>query len=184
MTTYMRNTVNAEQRRLTLEGYKNLSFWNDRDVQTVSSYDKIFLPVVITGWAVSLAQSTVPFFLAYIGGALLLTFWILLSQRYALRISQRFCIMGKMECCLGFSAHKEIQNNPLGQPNAIKLRWSFYVITIILGAWVVIIIPKESKITLDWSWCTRVVILGLIVLITLIITYWLSKKMAKKQASN
>ena len=176
--------MNAEQRRLTLEGYKNLSFWNDRDVQTVSSYDKIFLPVVITGWAVSLAQSTVPFFLAYIGGTLLLAFWILLSQRYALRISQRFCIMGKMECCLGFKAHKKIQENPLEFPNAIMLRWGFYVITIVLGALVVIIGPEELKTTLVCSRWNRVVILGLFVLIILIITYCWSKKMAKKQASN
>lgn len=176
--------MNAEQRQLTLEGYKNLSFWNDRDVQTVSSYDKIFLPVVITGWALSLAQSTVPFFLAYIGGVLLLTFWILLSQRYVLRISQRFCIMGKMECCLGFEAHKKIQENPLGFPKAIMLRWYFYVITIVLGALVAIIGPEELKTTLVCSRSNRVVILGLFVLIILIITYCLSKKMEKKQASN
>ena len=171
--------MSEEQRQMTLEGYKNLSAWNDRDVQTLSSYDKIFLPVVITGWAISFTKFSPSFLFVYIGGAILLTFWILLSQRYAQRTRQRFCIMGEMECCLGFRAHKAIQDKPLETPTAIMLRWWFYAVTMILGAAVAVITPDKLKTILDCSWWNRVVVL-IISLITLIIIFSLSKKATKK----
>ena len=173
--------MSEEQRQMTLEGYKNLSAWNDRDVQTLSSYDKIFIPVVITGWAISFTNTKVPssFLFVYIGGAILLTFWILLSQRYAQRTRQRFCIMGKMECCLGFRAHKAIQDKPLETPTAIMLRWWFYAVTMILGAAVAVITPDKLKTILDCSWWNRVVVL-IISLITLIIILAYLRKRCKK----
>ena len=60
-------SVNAEQ-QMVLEGYKDLSSWNDRDKQTTTAFDRLFLPVVIGAWAVSLVKHDVYFTHVYIGG--------------------------------------------------------------------------------------------------------------------
>lgn len=163
-----RQTMTVKE-QLRLEGYKNLSAWNDRDVQTVASYDKIFLPVIITGWAISFVKSPSSFFFVYIGGLLLLTFWMFLSRGYRKGIAQRFCIMGKLECCLDFKAHRHIQENPLTPSTEITLRWCFYCVTVILGAVVAIMTPGKLEAIVNCSRWHRILILILVLLLITLI---------------
>ena len=138
--------VSIEQ--MTLEGYKNLSSWNERDKQTVASFDRLFLPVTIGAWAIALAKYSEYFIHVYIGSWLLSTFWVFLSWRYWDRQNDRFRVMKKIECCLGFKAHLLISDE-LKSPRDITLRWWFYAITMILGAVVVSIKPENCEEILD-----------------------------------
>ena len=168
--------------QLKLEGYKNLSAWNDRDVQTVASYDRIFLPVIITGWAISFVKFPSSFLFVYIGGALLLTFWMVLSRAYRKGIEQRFGIMGRLEVGLDFKAHRHIQENTLGPGTEMKLRSCFYWATVILGGCVAVMTPDKLKAIVNCSWCNRFLPIIIIVVAALICYIFLKK--TKKQASS
>ena len=159
--------MNAKE-QMTLERYKDLSSWNDRDKQTIVSFDRLFLPVTIGAWAISLAKYSDYFIHVYIGSSLLLTFWILLSWRYWERMSDRFSIMKKIERGLDFQRQGTLSDN-LASLRDIELRWWFYAVTMILGVVVAIITPYKLKTILDCSWWNRVVVLILVVLIAFII---------------
>ena len=121
------------QHQRALVGYKELSSWNDRDVQSMVTFDKIFLPITIGAWGLSLARATASFVYVYIVTWLLLTFWVFLSWRYRERIEQRFCVMKKIEQDSGFAAHGLLCNN-LKAPRDVTLRWIFYLVVAVLGA--------------------------------------------------
>ena len=123
----------TEQQELTLEGYRNLSFWNKHDAQAVLSFDKIFLPASIGASILSLAREPSSYIFVFVGSWLLLTFWLLLSWRYRKRIEDRFSIIKRIERYLGFKAHLLISDK-LPAPQDIRLRFFFYVLAVILGA--------------------------------------------------
>ena len=123
----------TEQQELTLEGYRNLSFWNKHEAQAVLSFDKIFLPASIGASILSLAREPSSYIFVFVGSWLLLTFWLLLSWRYRKRIEDRFSIMKRIERYLGFKAHLLISDK-LPAPKDIRLRFFFYVLAVILGA--------------------------------------------------
>ena len=149
-------SMSAEQ-QMTLEGYKDLSSWNGRDKQTTTAFDRLFLPVTIGAWAVSLVKYDAYFTHVYIGGGLLLAFWILLSWRYYRRISDRFLAMKEIEYCLGFKAHGRLSDN-LGAPKDISLRIWFYIVTMLIGALVVIVTPDGLKNFINENQRNRIVV--------------------------
>ena len=53
----------ANDNDVQLEGYRDLSKWNDKDIQTVITFDKIFLPASMGACLLSLAKQpqTYPF---------------------------------------------------------------------------------------------------------------------------
>ena len=159
--------MNAKE-QMTLERYKDLSSWNDRDKQTIVSFDRLFLPVTIGAWALSLAKYDEYFIHVYIGSLLLLTFWMLLSWRYWERMSDRFRIMNKIECGLGFQTHGKLSDN-LASLRDIELRWWFYSITMVLGAVVAVITPYKLKPILDCSLWNRLMVLILVLLLITLI---------------
>ena len=130
----------TEQQELTLEGYRNLSFWNKHDAQAVLSFDKIFLPASIGACAFSLAndnssaQDGLSFTFVYPGAVLLLTFWLALSLRYRKRIRQRFDVMKEIELHLGFHAHSLLDDDAIRWFRDETLRKIFYFLTVVLGA--------------------------------------------------
>ena len=130
----------TEEQEMTLEGYKDLSAWNQRDAQTVVSFDKIFLPASIGACVLSLAKEPSLFIYVYAGSLLLLTFWVFLSWRYRQRIADRFCIMKTIERRLGFEAHLLISDE-LRAPKDRTLRWGFYWVAVCSGA-----------VVLLWQW--------------------------------
>lgn len=154
--------MNAKE-HMTLERYKDLSAWNDRDKQTTVSLDRLFLPVTIGAWAISLAKYSEYFIHVYIGSWLLLTFWIFLFWRYWERISDTFRIMKKIECGLGFQTHGEL-NDKLASPSDITLRWWFYGITMALGAVVAVMKPDNRKEFLNSNPGIVALLLGLTVI--------------------
>ena len=175
-------TEEQQQKQMTLEGYKDLSAWNQRDAQTVVSFDKIFLPATIGAWAVSLTKYPRFFIYVYIGSWLLLTFWIFLSWRYRERITERFCIMKNIECCLDFKAHTQISKT-LTPPRDITLRWCFYVITLLLGVLVAIINPDERE-TIVASYVTWIVVLPLVLTVLFALVCKWRKKVAGKMSES
>ena len=124
----------TEQQELTLEGYRNLSFWNKHDAQAVLSFDKIFLPASIGASVLSLARDGSSFIFVYPGALLLLTFWFLLSLRYRERIRQRFDVMKEIETHLGFHAHCLLDDDAMRMPRDQTSRTIFYIVAVILGA--------------------------------------------------
>ena len=118
-----------------------MSSWNQRDAQTVVSFDKIFLPTTIGASVLSLAKGDSSFLYVYMGSWLLLTFWVFLSWRYRARIAERFCIMKQIECCLDFKAHRLICSKRLIAPGDETLRFCFYVLAVFLGGAIVAIHP-------------------------------------------
>ena len=160
--------MSEEQKQMTLEGYKNLSSWNDRDCQTVASFDRIFLPGTAGAWALTFAKEPDYFIYVYIVSWLLLTFWVLLSCRYRERIADRFCIMKKIECCLGFKAHLLLSDN-LNTPKDVILRKFFYGVTIILGAVAAVMTPCKLEVIVDCLWWKKFLVLIPFVLTTIII---------------
>lgn len=143
--------------KYSIEGYKDLSFWNAQDAQAVLSFDKIFLPLTITGLAASLGKYPATYPYAYVGGWLLLTFWIFLSWRYRTRQNQRFHIMKTMELCLGFRAGNLLKDREW-PPKDRCLRWIFYWVVVFLGAVAgamqpCILRPFASLAWLDLLWC-------------------------------
>ena len=124
----------TEQQELTLEGYRNLSFWNKHDAQAVLSFDKIFLPASIGASVLSLARDGSSFIFVYPGAVLLLTFWLALSLRYRKRIRQRFDVMKEIELHLGFHAHSLLDDDAIRWLRDETLRKIFFFLTVILGA--------------------------------------------------
>ena len=166
--------------QLALEGYRNLSSWNDRDNQTVASFDKIFLPGTAGAWALTFANKPGSFIYVYIVSWLLLTFWVLLSCRYRERIADRFGIMKKIECCLGFKAHLLLRDD-LNIPKDVTLRKIFYGVTIILGAAAAVMTPCKLEVIVDCLCLKRVLVLIPFVLTTIIIILVYLIKAAKKE---
>lgn len=124
----------TEQQELTLEGYRNLSFWNKHDAQAVLSFDRIFLPASIGASILSLTKEPSSYIFVFFGSWLLLTFWLALSLRYRKRIRQRFDVMKKVECYLGFRAHTLLPDDAIKWPRDQTSRIIFYCVAVILGA--------------------------------------------------
>ena len=108
-----------------LEGFRDLSRWNDRDVQTVIAFDKIFLPASVGACLLALAKEPDYYAHVFVGSVLLMSYWLMLSLRYRRRIFDRFRIMQGMECGFGFRAHTALNNN-LGLPRDYTLRKVFF----------------------------------------------------------
>ena len=124
----------TEQHELTLEGYRNLSFWNKHDAQAVLSFDRIFLPASIGASVLSLAKESSSYTFVFLGSWLLLTFWLILSLRYRERIRQRFDVMKMIECDLEFQAHSLLDDDAMKTPRDRTSRIIFYTVAVILGA--------------------------------------------------
>lgn len=139
--------------KFSIEGYKDLSSWNAEDAQAVLSFDKIFLPVTITGLAASLGKYPTTYPYAYVGGWLLLTFWIFLTWRYRTRQDQRFDIMKDMELCLGFTAGRLLKDRKW-PPQDRRLRWYFYWLIVIVaaGAGALPVHPCVPPLPSRWLW--------------------------------
>ena len=116
-----------------IEGYKDLSACNRNDANTVISFDRIFLPITITGLTASLGRYPDTYHYAYFAAWFLLTFWLFLSWRYRLRMHNRFDIMKAIECCLEFKAHAVIDDN-LAIPKDKYLRLVFYIFVLVGAA--------------------------------------------------
>ena len=133
------------EKEVTLEAYKDLSAWNKQDFQTVVSFDKIFLPVAIGGYIASVAADMHHY--AFVGKVLLLVFWILLSCQYSKKIEERFCIMKKMESCLGFEAYTQLPvKNMTISPN-MRCRKIIFWVVVVLGA-----VVSIHKIVCELKW--------------------------------
>ena len=177
--------MSEEQRRLiehhaqmALEGYRDLSSWNNRDNQILSSFDKILLPVIIGGWALSFVKFPEHFTFVYIGSVLLLTHWIWLSCRIRERNSERFSIMRKIEHRLGFKAHLLITDT-LNTPRDVTLRITFYAATMFLGLVVAGMTPSKLKLILDCSLWNRCLVLSPFFVIIVVTTILLLAKTSK-----
>ena len=133
MTENRTSTHAPAQPQMTLLGYKELSAWNETDLRTVTLFDIIFLPLTMGAWALSLTRAAPSFVYVYIVTWLLLTFWVFLTSRYKSRIAERFRLMKEMEADLDVPAHSCVAAIP-GTPNGITLRWSFYLVAVVLGA--------------------------------------------------
>lgn len=127
------STRSPAQPQMTLLGYKELSAWNESDLRTVTLFDIIFLPLTMGSWALSLARAAPSFVYVYIVTWLLLTFWVFLTSRCKSRMAERFRLMKEMEADLDVPAHSRVSGYP-GTPNGIRLRWSFYIVAVVLGA--------------------------------------------------
>lgn len=137
----------GQERESYLEGYRNLSAWNLQDAQAVISFDKIFLPVTITGLAASLGKYHETYPYAFIGGWLLLTFWVLLSWRYRARINDRFRVMRHIECRLEFGAHRCLNHSLNWPPRDRCLRSVFYLIAVMSATaafWIHPCVPRSA----------------------------------------
>ena len=133
MTETRASTHSPVQPQMTLLGYKELSAWNETDLRTVTLFDIIFLPLTMGAWTLSLARAAPSFVYVYIVTWLLLTFWVFLTTRCKGRIAERFRLMKEMEADLDVPAHSCVAAIP-GTPNGITLRWSFYLVAVVLGA--------------------------------------------------
>ena len=168
--------------KYSIEGYKDLSSWNAQDAQAVLSFDKIFIPVIITGLAASLGKYPTTYPYAYVGGWLLLTYWIFLSWRYRTRQVQRFHIMKVTELCLGFSAGRLLKDRDW-PPRDIHLRWGFYYVVVIVAAsaGAVPLHPCVPPLLSRWLWWV-LPFLSLILGLVSLILWCVTKKLAKKEA--
>ena len=133
MTGNRSSTHSPVQPQMTLLGYKELSAWNETDLRTVTLFDIIFLPLTMAAWGLSLTRAAPSFVYVYIVTWLLLTFWVFLTTRCKGRIAERFRLMKEMEADLDVPAHSRVAAIP-GTPNGITLRWSFYLVAVVLGA--------------------------------------------------
>ena len=138
MTENRASTHVPAQPQMTLLGYKELSAWNETDLRTVTLFDLIFLPLTMGAWGLSLTRAAPSFVYVYIVTWLLLTFWVFLTTRCKGRIAERFRLMKEMEADLDVPAHSRVAAIP-GTPNGITLRWSFYLVAVVLGAAVAVI---------------------------------------------
>lgn len=109
-----------------IEKYKDLSNWNMQEAQAVLAFDKIFIPVALTGLATSLGVNAETYPYAYTAAWLLLTFWLSLSWRYRKRMDDRFEMMDKF----GFDIRPPDRSWP---PRDRDLRSIFYIAVIILA---------------------------------------------------
>ena len=119
--------------------------------QALTSFDRILLPVSITGLAASLGKYPEAYLYPYVGSWLLLTYWIFLSWRYRTRQDERFDIVRDMESCLGFEAHrllKKIQWPPRDR----CLRWIFYWLVVLLAVVAGAIHHCVPRVSGVWLW--------------------------------
>ncbi len=151
MTEYEIETL--KQQRL-IAGYECISRFNIHDNQAVLAFDKIFVPVALLGVGTALAKYADYYYYAYIGGGLLLTFWLVLSWRYRNSIDLRFSIMDYIEheldvragrlfkqsgwCCVPADVQSEIGVDGTFKtrnwlPRDRDARAGFYVLAIIAG---------------------------------------------------
>ena len=168
----------AQKNEAYLEGYKNLSTWNIQDAQAVISFDKIFLPVTITGLAASLGKYPQIYPYAYIGSWLLLTFWVLLSWRYRARIEDRFHVMHTIECRLDFDAHRELRSIAI-PPRDRDLRGGFYLVAVLLaaGAW-----RTHTSVPRTYFYLSIILpALSIVLWVVVLIACWCRKRRKKKQ---
>ena len=133
MTETRASSHSPAQPQMMLLGYKELSAWNESDLRTVILFDIIFLPLTMGAWGLSLVRAAPSFVYVYIVTWLLLTFWVFLTSRCKSRMAERFRLMKDMEADLDVPAHSRVSGYP-GTPNGIRLRWSFYIVAVVLGA--------------------------------------------------
>ena len=140
---------------LLIEGYKDLSEWNRQEQQTIRAFNRIYVPLVVTGLGTSLGKYPEAYPYAFVGSVLLLTFWLHLCWRYRTRQMERFEIMKHIETRLEFAAHRLYQ--PFDWPlRDVHLRHSFYWILLVcatLGFYssgVKYIYPQLTKCFLNW----------------------------------
>ena len=102
--------LTTAQETYQLEGYKDLSKWNDRDVQSVIIFDRIFVPAAIGACILTLTRAPEYYNSVFLGSVVVLIYWLYQSLAYRERISHRFNAMRKIECRLGFRAHRGIEH--------------------------------------------------------------------------
>ena len=139
-------TENANQSKTDdyqLEGYKNLSDWNERDEQSMNASDRLLIPASVGVSVYALTQETVPYEAVYGGSVLVLIYWLLLSLRCKAWLKRRFETMKEIEIDLGFKAHSRIKHSdmkvplscnliPLGWIRDIRVRLGFFVSFLLL----------------------------------------------------
>ena len=165
--------------RYSIEGYKDLSSWNAQDAQILMSFDRILLPVSITGLAVSLGRFPTTYPYAYVGSWLLLTYWIFLSWRKWARQDERFHIMHAMEVCLGFRAHLLLKDRKWPLQDR-RLRWIVYGVVVIIAS-IAGAVPVHSCVPRPFDfWLWRALLWGILPVFSLI--FWrVTKTLAQKE---
>ena len=88
-----------------LEGYKDLSRWNEQDDKVMIALDRFLITASVGACLLTLAKAADAYPAVYLGSVLVLYFWILLSLRYKARLKHRWIIMHGIEDKLGFRAH-------------------------------------------------------------------------------
>lgn len=102
----------SELDQYKLEGYKDLSRWNNRDEQSMIALDRLFIPASVLACVLVLAGQTKDFAIDYLyvflGSTVVLCVWLLLSFRCKARLAARFEQMHAIEKDLRFDAHSAI----------------------------------------------------------------------------
>ena len=125
-----------------LEGYKDLSKWSDRDEQSLISRDKFLLTASVGACVASLTKYQDAYHFVYLGSLVALSYWMILSFRYRIRIGARFRAMLGIERELGFSAHSVVvarysddstfRMTILIFSRELSLRISFYILFLVV----------------------------------------------------
>lgn len=123
-----------------LEGYRNLSDWNIQDAGDIRSLDRLFIPLAVGSLAIASAKYPEMVDAAAVGSWLLLTYWVCVTFRYRARLQDRFRVMRKIECEIGFRGHQCLFPKPRlddiwphKMPSDMHLRIYFYIIFTILA---------------------------------------------------
>ena len=95
-----------------LEGYKDLSRWNDRDEQSMIALDRLLITASVAATVLALAKLPggleIDYVYVYIPSVVVIFIWLLLSLRCKARLAARFVQMQAIERKLRFEAHAAI----------------------------------------------------------------------------
>ena len=97
--------------QLKLKAYDSLNLWNDNESKVNLAIDA--LPISVIG---AIAYTVLKLELdkdetmltVFIPSLVILCLWLALCRKYSDRVKERFKLMQKIECDLGFSAHKDM----------------------------------------------------------------------------
>lgn len=106
------NGLSMAQETYQLEGYRDLSRWNDRDEQSMIALDRLLITASIAAIVLALAKLPggleIDYIYVYIPSVVVLFIWLLLSLRCKARLAARFVQMQAIEKRLHFEAHSAI----------------------------------------------------------------------------
>lgn len=106
------NGLSMAQETYQLEGYRDLSQWNDRDEQSMIALDRLLITASIAATVLALAKLPggleIDYIYVYIPSVVVLFIWLLLSLRCKARLAARFVQMQAIEKKLHIEAHSAI----------------------------------------------------------------------------